>query len=607
MTITGGSALPKDDIERMMRDAEAVRRRGPQAPRGGRGPQHRPTRSSTQTEKLLADNGDKFAEDDNRGRGPGGRRRAKKALEGTDDAAIRRSRRRASSSRPQPEARCRALRRARCSRRPTPTACAEQPGAVARSDTSTDDDVVDAEIVEEDETSSDPSAPTASPRTNAARRVRRARGTGSGRADDKRRPRPGDRRGAGAGSPSGWPVPAARRAGRRARRRQLADPRGRAGAASSPSAPPTSSGCRPSTPTTGAASSATVRSCATRRSPTSLATLLPVLDDIGRARDHGELVGGFKSVGEALEQIVERLGLVPLRRGRRPVRPDGPRGADPLALRGGGGADLAVEVFQPGYRIGERVVRPARVAVVDPEYEERGRVSTKDFLEKDYYKTLGVPKDAKADEIKKAYRKLARQFHPDANKGETSRRGQVQRGLRGVRRALRRQAPQGVRRGALALRCRAGPLPPARRRGRHRRRSTSTSVTSSAAPGAAAGSATCSAGCSATAAGAPASAAARCRRRVAGDARLLRRDRGRHPPAADVQRAALPDLSRHRWPQRLAAAPVPDLPGHRRRPAATRAGSPSPSRAASAVAGGWSSTTRAPTATAAGGRWAAAR
>jgi molecular chaperone DnaJ len=46
-------------------------------------------------------------------------------------------------------------------------------------------------------------------------------------------------------------------------------------------------------------------------------------------------------------------------------------------------------------------------------------MSTRDFLEKDYYTTLGVPKDAKADEIKKAYRKLARQYHPDANKGET--------------------------------------------------------------------------------------------------------------------------------------------------------------------------------------------
>jgi molecular chaperone DnaJ len=41
-------------------------------------------------------------------------------------------------------------------------------------------------------------------------------------------------------------------------------------------------------------------------------------------------------------------------------------------------------------------------------------------VNKDYYKILGVPKDAPAADIKKAYRKLARQYHPDANKGDAA-------------------------------------------------------------------------------------------------------------------------------------------------------------------------------------------
>ena len=45
-------------------------------------------------------------------------------------------------------------------------------------------------------------------------------------------------------------------------------------------------------------------------------------------------------------------------------------------------------------------------------------MSTKDYFDKDYYKILGVPKDAKPADIKKAFRKIARENHPDAHPGD---------------------------------------------------------------------------------------------------------------------------------------------------------------------------------------------
>ncbi len=97
-----------------------------------------------------------------------------------------------------------------------------------------------------------------------------------------------------------------------------------------------------------------------------LGELLPVLDDIGRAREHGELEGGFKSVAESLESIVAKLGLVRF----------GQKGElfDPTvheALMHSYSREVSeptcVEILQPGYRFGERVVRPARVAVAEPD------------------------------------------------------------------------------------------------------------------------------------------------------------------------------------------------------------------------------------------------
>jgi molecular chaperone GrpE len=95
------------------------------------------------------------------------------------------------------------------------------------------------------------------------------------------------------------------------------------------------------------------------------ANLLPVLDDIDRARSHGEVVGGFAPVADGLEATLAKLGLERFGEAGEPFDPTLHE-----ALTHGFSDDViepvCAEVLQSGYRVGERVLRPARVAVLEP-------------------------------------------------------------------------------------------------------------------------------------------------------------------------------------------------------------------------------------------------
>jgi len=95
-----------------------------------------------------------------------------------------------------------------------------------------------------------------------------------------------------------------------------------------------------------------------------LSDLLPILDDIERAREHGELEGAFKSVGEALEATCARLGLETYGDADEPFDP-AIHEALTSETREGLAGPIVASVYQRGYRHAGRVLRPARVAVAD--------------------------------------------------------------------------------------------------------------------------------------------------------------------------------------------------------------------------------------------------
>ena len=98
-----------------------------------------------------------------------------------------------------------------------------------------------------------------------------------------------------------------------------------------------------------------------------LAALLPLLDDVERAREHGDLDGAFKSVGEGIEAVAEKFGLERFGAVGEPFDPAVHEALmqaepDPSAT-----VPTCAQVLQPGYRLRSgRVLRPARVAVAEP-------------------------------------------------------------------------------------------------------------------------------------------------------------------------------------------------------------------------------------------------
>ena len=92
-----------------------------------------------------------------------------------------------------------------------------------------------------------------------------------------------------------------------------------------------------------------------------LAALLPILDDLDRAREHGDLVGPFAAVAEQLTAVLGKFGLDGVRREGRPVRPDPARGGRAPDLGRRDRADLR-RGHAPRLPAGERLLRPALVA-----------------------------------------------------------------------------------------------------------------------------------------------------------------------------------------------------------------------------------------------------
>jgi molecular chaperone GrpE len=97
-----------------------------------------------------------------------------------------------------------------------------------------------------------------------------------------------------------------------------------------------------------------------------LVEFLAILDDLDRAESHGELSGGFKAIAEQITAATTKLGLE--RYGSAPEAFD-PNVHEALIHETSSEVreTTVSKILQPGYKYKERILRPARVVVTDPE------------------------------------------------------------------------------------------------------------------------------------------------------------------------------------------------------------------------------------------------
>ena len=96
-----------------------------------------------------------------------------------------------------------------------------------------------------------------------------------------------------------------------------------------------------------------------------IADLLPVLDDIDRARAHGDLTGAFKAVADQLDTVLAKHGLVAFGEvGDRfdPARHEAVMHGESTAVQ----VPTTTTVMRRGYEHHDRLLRPAMVGVTDP-------------------------------------------------------------------------------------------------------------------------------------------------------------------------------------------------------------------------------------------------